>query len=451
MCLALCLSLIPAGLRVKAADETIIIKISATIKKPESGKTFDYAPTITTNIENGASVRVYDWYRIAKANYTGNIYEDEWETIDDYNYTAEEGYYYRVSLVAETKSTYSFRGQVTCSVNGSTGKVVEFSNPSRVDFDAIFSPLEDGAEVKCTEVTDFTATITAPKLGEKIDFKFVCSTNPDGAISEAVVMWYKQKEDDHNDNSAWFVPVVEGDIAEEGFYYEAAITISLKDIFTVSKTATYTINDREPDAWEAVSGSICAFCIYFDPLKSTDGGDTGSTVIDGDDNGSTVIDGDDNGSTIIDGDDTGNTVIDGDDTGSTSSEDDDNNAPLGGGDVFNNIPVDDGDNNNDAPAYVPVVLPAAEPEVNVNDNETPAAAPETPAEDKADETPAETEGATETEAADPEVTEIEVVETEVPEALPKTGTLAVGLFYGIGAACLAAGGTLLRRGKRKED
>ena len=83
-----------------------------------------------------------------------------------------------------------------------------------------------------------------------------------------------------------------------------------------------------------------------------------------------------------------------------------------------------------------------EPEVTIEETETPEGAPE---EEEVDVDVVETpDGAPEE--------EVDIDEIETPQSdLPQTGVASTGVFFGIGAACIMIGGLTILGIRRKEE
>lgn len=441
LCFTLCLALIPATDCVKVSAAGQITRLDVTVGEPELGKPFDYNPVIDSDFGNAVSTRGTCWRRIAKADYN-EMYFD-WEELTE-DSVAEEGYYYYIEIRIGTDANHSFidiPSNPSYSVNGRTDDSViyMFINTGWVYISAVFNPIGEESPVTPKEITNITATVTKPESGKTLDGSFTCTADVPEAINHCYFRWTMVAKDKYNgaatENDAWEFPGF-GDTVKENYYYIPDLYIALNAGFKVTDATTGTINGIAHDS-------------SFGKLNQKTGtNDEYSAYL---------------------------TVVF--DTIAASQDDDDNSNDNSN--ENNNPPV----SNADTPVYVIVVLPASESEDKGNDNEAPSEATETenniedevtglevpeteiPAalpetepsettvpetEVPAEEVPADT-SETETAADISEEATVDIPEAEVPAALPKTGTIAVGLLYGIGAIGLAAGGALLRRSKHNKD
>ncbi|MGN1423621.1 MAG: choice-of-anchor J domain-containing protein, partial [Oscillospiraceae bacterium] len=96
-----------------------ITSVKATITPPTVGAAPDFDPVVTCDPENSAYVDTdgVKWEKIAKADYTGNSYTDEWTAVDK-SEKFEAGYFYSVEISMNTEDGYKIGDECVGTING---------------------------------------------------------------------------------------------------------------------------------------------------------------------------------------------------------------------------------------------------------------------------------------------------------------------------------------------
>lgn len=224
-------------------------KVSAVVTEPVEGTKPDTNPVVA--IENCDGL-VFDidytrWYRIPETQYKGNRYDiGNWENCTDYDF--DNSYRYKVVISLKTKSgSIAFPKTIVGSVNGNAAYEVEggiYQSEERVNLSYVFPAM--GSHEEIIPVTNVTATVGGPTLGEKPDTTPTISSTPADSVVLDKIIWSKISAEDYTGtNTDLWQELSDTETFEAGYYYRAQILLSTSDTsYEMDEALTGIINGK---------------------------------------------------------------------------------------------------------------------------------------------------------------------------------------------------------------
>lgn len=228
----------------------VIDRINVAVTPPSPGKYvsyyYDEGPTFVSDMPNGLELDGFMWFYLDKNYYTGSDH-DSWQILYSSDGVFECGYYYMCLIGLETLDGYEISEDVVCRINGQPNNEMLFYGQGLsehyVYLSIVFDPLETSSEYVVTEAK---ATVTAPVLGAKPDWKPIIKLTPKEALDfgEVEIFWYKTDKDSFMGTSydSW-TQMAEDEVFEDGYIYSVDIYVYLYE-YIVSPDIIGTINGK---------------------------------------------------------------------------------------------------------------------------------------------------------------------------------------------------------------
>lgn len=247
-----------------------VTSIAATIDTPVIGEKPDYEPRVTSVPED--SVEVYDvkWYKSDKENPSyGDILDNPGvELRKDEKF--EEGYFYIIMTAFHAKYGYSLDLQIKPTINGMF-RIYGAYGETSIDTYVAFKP-EKPVNVD-EPITSIAVTFDEPALGGKLNFKPEITADPaDSAYQISYShIWFKcDKERYENDEilSKPWTYQSDGDVFEEGYYYELDMYVKAHDGFYFTADTEGAINGVSYDVANYLADNQISFKAVYGPFST---------------------------------------------------------------------------------------------------------------------------------------------------------------------------------------
>ncbi len=262
------------------SDEVIEVKsIAAEVDTPVIGETPDYKPSFTSDPEDSVEVYGVKWYKTDKENPShADVFENPDAEIgkDD---EFKEDYYYVVVINFQAKygydvseHNYTFLDS-NCTVNGMLNKtdILLGRTEGEARLVGVFEPQEP-ANVD-EPITSIAVTFDEPALDGKLNFKPEITADPaDSAYQISYShIWFKcDKESYENDEilSKPWTYQSDGDVFEEGYYYELDMCVKAHDGFYFTADTEGAINGVPYDVANYLADNEISFKAVYGPFST---------------------------------------------------------------------------------------------------------------------------------------------------------------------------------------
>lgn len=265
--LSLCMALLIFPVTAYAEDLKPITEINVDVDNPIIGEHPEYSWSTTSTPTSVIDVDL-EWFQISKDDYTGTS-DDVWKNMFNTGYTCKEGYYYRVvcpiNIYSRYKETHTIPNDVKATINGKECDIQIADDGKSCFLSYMFEAKERQS------VTNITATIDEPVLGEKPDYNPQFTVDPKGSVKLEKCRWHKISQDNYTGkHTDRWDEVDKDDVFEAGYYYAAEqFFVPSESYYILDEDITVSLNGKSHyDAYGTVyHGNYAYLCGVFDPVK----------------------------------------------------------------------------------------------------------------------------------------------------------------------------------------